>query len=104
METVDVETASAIERLGERVDTLDTSLRGVIESRISALDISLRTFVREVEASLRGEIAYLRVELHEGLEQSRRHATILNESTREDIRFVAEAVANLTVKIDSLRR
>ena len=104
METVDVETASAIERLGERVDTLDTSLRGVIESRISALDISLRTFVREVEASLRGEIAYLRVEWHEGLEQSRRHATILNESTREDIRFVAEAVANLTVKIDSLRR
>jgi len=104
METVDVETASAIERLGERVDTLDTSLRGVIESRISALDISLRTFVREVEASLRGDIADLRVELNEGLEQSRRHATILNESTREDIRVVAETVANLTVKIDSLRR
>ena len=101
---MDVETASAIERLGERVDTLDTSLRGVIESRISALDISLRTFVREVEASLRGDIADLRVELNEGLEQSRRHATILNESTREDIRVVAETVANLTVKIDSLRR
>jgi len=26
------------------------------------------------------------------------------ESTREDIRFVAEAVASLTVTIDSLRR
>ena len=119
MDAVDVETASAIERLSERVDTLDTSLRGVIEGRISALDISLRgviesrisaldiflgTFMREVEASLRDGIADLRVELHEGLEQSRRHATILNESTREDIRFVAEAVANLTVKIDSLRR
>ena len=101
---MDVETASAIERLGERIDTLDTSVRGVIEDRISALDLSLRTYIREVEASVRGEIADLRVELHEGLEQSRRHSTILNESTREDIRFVAEAVANLTVKIDSLRR
>jgi hypothetical protein len=104
MKAVDVETASAIERLGERIDTRDTSVRGVIEDRISALDLSLRTYIREVEASVRGEIADLRVELHEGLEQSRRHSTILNESTREDIRFVAEAVANLTVKIDSLRR
>jgi hypothetical protein len=42
--------------------------------------------------------------LHEGLVESRRHAVMLNKSTREDIRFVAEAVANLTVKLDSLRR
>jgi hypothetical protein len=41
--------------------------------------------------------------LREGLAQSRRHAVMLNESTREGIRFVAEAVANLTVKIDSLQ-
>ena len=75
---MDVETASAIVRLSERVDTLDTSLRQ--------------------------EITDLRIELLEGLAESRRHAVMLNESTREDIRFVAEAVANLTVKIDSLRR
>jgi hypothetical protein len=75
---MDVETASAIVRLSERVDTLDTSLRQ--------------------------EITDLRIELREGLAESRRHAVMLNESTREDIRFVAEAVANLTVKIDSLRR
>jgi len=86
---MDVDTASAIGGLSERIDALDTSLR---------------TFVRQVEASLRGEIADLRVELREGLAESRRHATVLNESTREDIRFVAEAVAGLTVKIDSLLR
>lgn len=74
---MDVETASAIVRLSERVDRLDTSLRQ--------------------------EITDLRGELREGLAESRRHAVMLNESTREDIRFVAEAVANLTVKIDSLR-
>jgi hypothetical protein len=73
-----VGTASAIVRLSERVDTLD--------------------------ASLRQEITDLRLELRDGLAESRRHAVMLNESTREDIRFVAEAVANLTVKIDSLRR
>jgi hypothetical protein len=75
---MDLDTASAIEGLSERIDALD--------------------------ASLRREIEDLRVELRHGLDESRRHATILNESTREDIRFVAEAVAGLTVKIDSLLR
>ena len=75
---MDLDTASAIEGLGERIDALDASLRRGIED--------------------------LRVELRHGLDESRRHATILNEGTREDIRFVAEAVAGLTVKIDSLLR
>jgi len=75
---MDLDTASAIEGLSERIDALD--------------------------ASLGREIEDLRVELRHGLDESRRHATILNESTREDIRFVAEAVAGLTVKIDSLLR
>jgi len=82
---MDVETASAIVRLSERVDTLDASLRQEI-------------------ADLRLELRDGLAELHGGLAGSRRHAVMLNESTREDIRFVAEAVANLTVKIDSLRR
>ena len=82
---MDVETASAIVRLSERVDTLDASLRQEI-------------------ADLRLELREGLAELHGGLAESRRHAVMLNESTREDIRFVAEAVANLTVKIDSLRR
>ncbi len=75
---MDVDTAYAIDRLSERIEALDTSLRG--------------------------EIAALRVEMREGLQENRRHAIVLNESTREDIRFVAEAVAGLTVKIDSLQR
>jgi hypothetical protein len=75
---MDVDNASAIVRLGERVDTLDTSLRQ--------------------------EMTDLRIELRDGLAESRRHAVLLNESMREDIRFVADAVANLTVKLDSLRR
>ena len=82
---MDVETASAIVRLSERVDTLDTFLR----HEITDLRIELRDRLAE---------------LREGLAESRRHAVMLNESTREDIRFVAEAVANLTVTIDSLRR
>jgi len=84
---MDIETASAIVRLSERVDTLDTSLR----QEITDLRIELRDGLAELRAALR-----------EGLAQGRRHAVMLNESTREDIRFVAEAVANLTVKIDSL--
>ena len=54
---MDIEAASAIVRLSERVDTLDTSLRQ--------------------------EIRDLRIELREGRAESRRHTVMLNESTRE---------------------
>jgi len=75
---VDVETASAIEKVTERIDALETSLRG--------------------------EIAAQGTQLREELVEVRRHATVLNESTRDDIRLVAEAVAVLTVKVDALRK
>jgi hypothetical protein len=89
---VDVETASAIERLTERIDTLETSVHGDM------------TGLRGEVGDLRGEIGNLRPEMREGLEEVRRHAKMLNEQTNETLRFVAEGVAHLTIKIDSLSR
>jgi hypothetical protein len=89
---VDVETASAIERLTERIDTLETSVHGDM------------TGLRGEVGDLRGEIGNLRAEMREGLEEVRRHAKMLNEQTNETLRFVAEGVAHLTIKIDSLSR
>jgi len=110
---VDVETTTAIERLHERIDELETSLRGDIMS-VHGDMTSLRgdmTSVRGDIATLRGDptsgpvsLSSLRAELREGLEDARRHAVMLNESTRDDIRLVAEAVAVLAVKIDALQR
>ena len=42
--------------------------------------------------------------MREGLEEVRRHAKVLNEQTNETLRVVAEGVAHLSVKIDSLSR
>ena len=100
---MDVETASALERIIERVDALDTSLGGKILSVRDDLRQEIAALHDEVHAEvgdLRDEISALREETH----QVRRHAVILNESTREDVRFVAEAVADLAVRIDSLQR
>jgi hypothetical protein len=83
--SVDVETASAIERLSERVDKLETSVHGDL-------------------TGLRGEVGELRGEMREGLAEVRRHAKALIEETNETLRFVAEGVAHLSVKIDSLSR
>ena len=82
---MDVETTSAIERLTERIDKLETSVHGDM-------------------TGLRGEIENLRTEMREGLEEVRRHARMLNEQTNETLRVVAEGVAHLSVKIDSLSR
>jgi hypothetical protein len=89
---VDVETAEAIDRLGDRIDAVHLSLGSEVAD------------VRTDMAALRTELAALRTELHQGLEQGRRHALRLNESTAHDIRLVAEGVSALAVKIDSLHR
>ena len=93
---MDVETASALERIIERVDALDTSLGGKI--------VAFRDDLRHEISALRDETRQDSSALRESVAEVRRHAVMLNESTREDIRFVAEAVADLSVKINSLQR
>jgi hypothetical protein len=75
---MDVETSGAIEQLGRRIDAL--------------------------EWSLRDEFGSLRGEFRAGLAESRRHAEVLFESLRDDIRTLAEGFATLTAKLDSGRR
>src|SRR5262245_17633644 len=165
MKRVDLETVEAIDRLGDRMDALQTSLDGRIDTvhrslgvridaldqridavegtlgnridavasllgnridavesrlgnRIDAVETTLGNRIDTVEttlgnridglggdvADLRVELATLRTELHQGLEEGRRYALVLNESTRHDIRMVAEGVAALAVKIDSRHR
>jgi hypothetical protein len=89
---VDVETVEAIDRLGDRIDAVHLSLGAEVAD------------VRTDMAALRTELSALRTELHRGLEEGRRYGLMLNESTRHDIRLVAEGVAALAVKIDSLHR
>jgi hypothetical protein len=93
--SVDVETAGAIDRLGDRIDRLGDRV-GLLGDRVGLLGVRVD--------SLGAELADLRTALHEGLEENRRYALMLNESTRDDVRLVADGVAALAVKIDSLRR
>lgn len=96
---MDVETTSAIERLTERIDKLEASVHG----DMTGLRGEVGGLRGEV-GNLHGEIENLRAETREGLEQVRRHATVLDEHTNETLRLVAEGVAHLSVKIDSLSR
>jgi hypothetical protein len=81
---MDTETAAAIEGVHARIDALEVTVRGEFRQGLSELR-------EEFRAELRSELADVR-----------RHAVMLNESTRDDIRLVAGAVAVLTVKVDAL--
>jgi len=56
--------------------------------------------IATLEKSLSDELK----SLHEEMRESRRHAQILFESTRDDIRLVADAVAGLTIKFEALSK
>jgi len=43
-----------------------------------------------------------KLDLRDGITEAKRHAGVLVESVRNDIRIVAEAVATLVIKVDSL--
>lgn len=107
MKIMDVETVEAIDRLGDRIDAVETTLGNRIDTvetalgnRIDAVHDSLGAKVADV----RTESAAVRTELRQGLEENRRYTLMLNESTRHDIQMVAEGVASLAVKLDSLHR
>ena len=93
---MDVETSEAIEQLGQRIDALDGSLRGEFGSLRGEFGTLRGEF-----GTLRGEVGSLRSEFRAGLEENRRHAEVLFESLRDDIRMLAEGFATLTAKLDS---
>jgi hypothetical protein len=68
----------------------------------------LRSEMHGIRDDLRTEMHGLRDELRtefrDGLAENRRHAEVLFESVRDDIRIVAEGVAALAVKVDALSR
>ena len=130
---MDVETSEAIDRIGERIDALEASLRAEIRGEASSLraeirgessllraesaslrteSASLRDDLRVESASLRGELrnessslrTELRAEFREGLAENRRHTEVLFESLRDDIRMLADGFAAMSTKLDSLQR
>ncbi len=86
---MDVETSAAIDRVSDHIDALDVS----VNDRIHALDVSVN-----------GRIDELRAELRDGFVEARRHTEVLFESLRDDIRILADGVAHVSAKLDSLQR
>ena len=90
---------------------MDTETSEVIErinTRIDALEVTLRAEIRGETTTLRGEMSSmrddLRADIRNSLEESKRHANVLNEDVRDDIRMLAESFAAMSVKLDSLQR
>jgi hypothetical protein len=75
---MDVETTAAIERLGDRIDRL--------------------------EASVRAEFPNVHTEFRNGFAENRRYTDVLFETLRADIRILAEGFAMVSTKLDSLQR
>jgi hypothetical protein len=90
---MDTETSDVIERINARIDALETTLRG----EMSAMRDDLRGEMSAMRDDLRSEI-------RSSLAEAKRHAVILNEDVRDDIRMLAENLAAMSVKLDSLQR
>lgn len=85
---MDVETSTAIEQLGERIDGVERSLT----KRMDSVEQSLTKRIDSVG----NEIRELRDEMNTGF----RRVDIQFEAIRDDIRMLAEGVAHLAAKID----
>jgi NTP pyrophosphatase (non-canonical NTP hydrolase) len=95
---MDIETAGAIEQVNARIDALEQSLRTEIRRESASVRSELKDEIRQESGSTRSE---LRNEIRDSLAEAKRHAQVLNESVRDDIRMLAEAVAAMSTKRDS---
>lgn len=86
---MDIETADALDTLTGNIRRVETSLTGAIN---------------RVETSLTGQVNRVETSLTSRIEDLKRHADIRFESVHDDIRMLAEGIASLATKVDSLRR
>ena len=96
---MDVETSEAIEGLTLRIDALreDLAAQGTsLNGATATLGAQLRTEMAQLGTELRTEMADQGAQLRAEI----RGVLIQLESVRDDIRIVAEGVANLAVKFD----
>ena len=100
---MDTETAEAVETIGNEIRGVEATLG----AEIRRVESSIRAEIQHVEVSLRVEMHEIRDELpfreefREGLTGTRRHAAVLTESLRDDIRIVADGLAAISAKLDA---
>jgi hypothetical protein len=68
------------------------------------MDTETAEVVEHINARIDALEASLRAEIRDSLEESKRHAQVLHESVRDDIRILAEGFAVISTKLDSLSR
>jgi hypothetical protein len=112
---MDIETSEAIERLGHRMDAVESSLRNEFRAGFAEMDARMETgfaemedrmetSFAEMETRMETGFAAMETRMETGLAESRRHIDVLIESLRDDIRILAEGFATLSAKRDSDRR
>ena len=85
------------------VEGIQRMTHAEMEDAIKNCDRRL-TRIEEILPTLatKSDLSSLRHELREEIADSRRHAGVLTESIRDDIRLLAEAVASLTLRFDAM--
>ena len=93
--------------LGTEIQRVKTTLSAdiqrvetTLDAKIQRVETALTAEVQRVEATL----SDLATEVHELRGETRRHADVIVESLRDDIRIVAEGVVSLSAKVDALTR
>jgi hypothetical protein len=103
---VDPEVSSAIESLrqdlGQRITAVEDVLRGEIRGLREQVHGETRK-IREDMHEIREEMHEVREEMREMRGELMRHAMVLTDSVRDDIRIVADGLAAVGAKLDALR-
>ena len=101
---MDLEASNAIDflrqDLGQRITAVEDALRG--EAR--GLREEMHGELRVLREEMHGELRVLRNEMREMRGELMRHAMVLTDRVRDDIRIVADGLAMVSAKLDALRR
>ncbi|MBQ02069.1 MAG: hypothetical protein CL477_15470 [Acidobacteria bacterium] len=103
LDSLDTKLGDSVDRLDAKFDRLDAKFDGLdakVDAAVGRLDTKIDSAVERLDTKIDSAVEQLDTKIDTQTDETKRHAMVLFEATRGEIRQVADVVASMNEKLD----
>ena len=103
LDSLDTKLGDSVDRLDAKFDRLDAKFDGLdakVDAAVGRLDTKIDSAVERLDTKIDSAVERLDTKIDTQTDETKRHAMVLFEATRGEIRQVADVVASMNEKLD----